>query len=1517
MINAIFVLALKELDDGSQDKQPDAQSTEEAKKSLMVPPRKNKRSSKKKQDPLQKEQSTEEPSSIDDEMTESVKVQAEAKLPLLTDAAAIDDAKSTDVGESRVEPAAEDPALMEKVAQEFAPSEKSTPLPSRRKSKTSAPSIEPVKAGSSVGGPRDSVKKSPSLVQADQKAAKVTEQSEGAVTKLIPTRRKSKTVGPTTGLQDTGSVDSKRETDLPSESEKTLSQTNSEPKVSPEQPNTGVEDSVQVSEGQMPSASPVVQAETGTPATNVPATTPESVSELIRPADEQPEETTEDQNETVASTTEENKILPPRRKSKSTETPLKEKEKEKAKLSPALRKTKTPTKSPTVATKGAKEVSRNPERQKSIDDTEAAVSKETKLIPTKRKTKNGNGGTAELESKSPKEPESGTASVTEQEGTPTETTIVKESPLLATTRKSKSTKASPEISSKKDKETVKKPGKPSKPNETSAAEESKASPSNKKSKPSPETRKSSEKSKTTDGEKGNISPPKRKLSVKPPSDVPTTEPVKSKDSPGSRKADPAKGRVKTTVETSVAEKGKLSPATRKSKGVKTLSATGQTKANGNSKDQDSSLTVEVVPTAASTTGIDVETGKMSAAKSESEHLEVSPEVSATDLTKTKMELDEPTPGLTSEVLCAPELTNTADVTDIQHSPSAAEVIKSTEGSDVPAKIQTEDAVVEEAEVKPVSGEQSNDDITTDTQESEGLKSIKPAATKKRAEKEHDAPKLPSTPQTTDVMTEGSPAEVPAEGPKLSQDQKLSMEESQVLTDVPVEEEAKPDSSSEGQKPSANLLSKEPENTMEVLDGQDQSSMPEVITVATDMNVEENEVPPTDITSKDQSPEPILGESSKTAGITDEEREKPTPRQSDGLEPSVEPPTTQLVKAKEEVVGEKSRQVVTSEVAEESQEPLLQAEKPETECAVVVQTKATPTGGEQKSDEVSLPETNAGETGTVGVSTEIEPAQSEIKESKFKMEDVSERGINQSIGESSMTQQQSRLTTGDSDTQCLAEYIDKVCDSADQTPKRYLVLDMPEMGFVQTYEIKSAQPDEKTAVQVDSSQPFSSSPDLGSKQVHTGSECEVDDSEKQERPENDSHDNQYDPVEAEPEIRILQLDVQISSEEEKKAAAKNVDHIQTSIQTESAPANKDVSAAEPKSGKDARNVTDVKESSNESQDSGTSGEGLVQPSDATKESRLEEEKTQIIEISLPDQDSTLSESQPGEFGSAQAQPEDAGGKGVQEEKPTVIITVTQGKEPNREGVTETEVFPGNVTSEKTIIIVQETSSERDTAGPAGPASQPHVGEAEFIEINIYEQNAAKDTKPPEITAVEMPKVEEIISAQSTVPQTVVEKVNLPNGDQLKTLSQLKEVKEQDVIISEPDLPDVPKTISETEPVVESNIQLEASVSSVQTQSRITESKETKSTESLEEKEESARQKKQKKPVVCLATENVQLEAAATTEPGEAISQSMKSPKVRHLIFSYHLVRLLFGFLQELACIQLTQLVVKYSAEFNGE
>lgn len=367
MINAIFVLALKELDDdGSQDKQPDAQSTEEAKKSLVVPPRKNKRSTKKKQDPSQKEQSTEEPSSIDDEITESIKVQAEAKLPVLTDAAAIDDAKSADVEESRVEPAAEDPALMEKVTQEFAPSEKSTPLPSRRKSKTSAPSAEPVKAGSSVGSPRDSVKKRPSLVQADQKAAKVTEQSEGEVTKLIPTRRKSKTVGPTTGLQDTGSADSKRETDLPNESEKTLSQTNSESKgleLSLEQPNRVVEDSVQVSEGQMPSASPVVQAETGTPATNVPATTPESVSQLVRPADEQPAETTEDQNETVASTTEENKILPPRRKSKSTETPLKEKEK--AKLSPALRKTKTPTKSPTVATKGAKEVSRNPERQKS------------------------------------------------------------------------------------------------------------------------------------------------------------------------------------------------------------------------------------------------------------------------------------------------------------------------------------------------------------------------------------------------------------------------------------------------------------------------------------------------------------------------------------------------------------------------------------------------------------------------------------------------------------------------------------------------------------------------------------------------------------------------------------------------------------------------------------------------------------------------------------------------------------------------------------------------------------------------------------------------------------------------------------------------------------------------------------------------------------------------------------------------------------------------------------------------
>lgn len=1501
---------MKELHDGSQDKQPDAQSAEEE-KSLVAPPRKNKRSSKKKhQDPSQKEQSIEEPSPVDDEIRESATLQTEAKLPILADAAATDDAQSADVEEPRMEPAAKDPALMEKVTQEFAPSEKSTPVPSRRKSKTSAPSADTVKTGSSVDGPRDSAEKRPSLVQADQKAAQVMEQTEGAVTKLIATRRKSKTVGPTTGLQDTGSVDSKRETDLPNESDKALCQANSESKdleLSPEQPNkVEVEDSVEVSEGQMPSASPDVQAETVTPATDVPASVPEPVSPLVRPADEQPEETTEELSETVASTAEENKILPPRRKSKSIETPLKEKEK--AKLSPALRKTKT-------ATKGAKEVSKNPERQKSIDDTEAAALKETKLVPTKRKTKNGNSGPAELESKNSKEPESGTAPVTAQEGTPTEVNTVKESPLLATSRKSKSTKAPPELSSKKDKETAKNPGKPSKPNETSAMEASKASPSSKKSKPSPETRKSSEKSKTTDGENGNISPPKRKLSVKPPSDVPTTEPAKSKDSPGSRKADSAKGRVKTTVETSVAEKGKLSPATRKSKGVKTFSATGQTKTNNNSKDQDPSLTSEVVTPAASSTEIDVETSKMSAAKSESEHLEVSPEVAATDLIKTEIELDEPMPASTSEVIDPKELANTADVTDSQHSSSAAEVIASTEDSDVPSTIQqTEDAVVEEAEVKPVSGEQSNEDIKTNTQESEGLKSIKPAETgRMQAEKERDAPKPPSTPKTTVIMTEGPPTEVPAEEHNLSQDQKPSMEKSEVLTDVPVEEEAKPGSSSEGQKPSTNLQSKEPENTMAVLHGQDQSSLPDVITVATDMNVEENEVPHTDITSKDQSPELILEkpssieeELSKTAGITDEERAKPTPSQSDGLEASSEPPPTQLVEAKEEVVGEKPRQVVTSEVAEESEELLLAAQKPETECA---ETKATPIGGEQKSDEVCLHVTNAGETATVGVSTETESAQSEIKESECRREDVPEHGIDQSVGEFIMTEQQSRLTTEPSDTQCLADYIDKICDSADQTPKRYLVLDLPQMGSVQTYEIKSAHPDEKTGAHIDSSQPFSTSPDRASAQEHTGSECEGGDSGKQERPENvkESHDIQYDPVEAEPEIRILQLDVQVSPEEENRAAAKNVDLIQTSIPTGSVSANKDMSAAEPKSEEDTCNITEEKESSNESQDSGTSEGDLAQLPAATKESRLDEEKTQMIEIILPDQD--LNESQPGEFGSTEGQPEDARGKEEkgQEEHPAVIITVTQGEEPDREGVTEADVFPCTVTSEKTITIVQETSTgchplvpERDPAGLPSAASQPHETEAELIEINIYE-DVAKDTEPPEIAAVEIPKVEEVtakcesdmpesdppIPAQSKGPQTVVEKVNLTNGEQLKTSPQLEEVKEQDATVPAPDLPDVPKTPSETEPVAESNIQLEASVSSVQTQSSITESKETKSTESLEEKEESARQEEQRETVVCLATENV--EAAATAAPGEATLPSMKSPKVRHLISSYHLVR----------------------------
>lgn len=1301
-IKPCFHLSLKERKDEGLDKQPDVQSAEEGQKSLVVPPRKNKHSSKTKEDPLQREQSTEEPSSVDDETTESVQLQVEAKLPVDTDAVV----KSSDV----VEPAADNPALMEKVSQE-----KSTPVPSRRKSKTLAPSAE-----------------------ADQKAAQVADKSKGSVTKLVPTRRKSKTVGPTTGLQDPGVVDSKRQADVPNDSE------SKDLEISPQQANRLVEDSVGVTEGQIEA-----------PGTN----------QLVLPAEEPPKETTEEQSETVAAAAEGSKILPPRRKSKAAETPLKEK----AKLSPALRKSKTPTKSPQLATKGAKEVSKTSDRQKSVEDTEAAVSKDTKLIPTKRKAKNGNGGAAELESKNSQETEGGAASVTEQEGTTTETSIIKESPLLATARKSKSTKASPELPSKKDKDAVKKPGKPLKPNETSTVEEPKASPSGKRSKPSPETRKSSEKSKTTEGEKSVITPPKRKLSVKPSSDAPTTEPPKSKDSPGGRKADPTKAKVKTAVETSVAEKDKVSPAMRKSKGVKTLPAT---KSSGdNSKDQESSSTSEMV-----TTKVEAETDKVSAANSESEHLEGS---SAS----------------TSEVLCAPEVTNTTDVTDIQPSSSAAPVIKPTEDSDDPAMQQAEEAVSEEPEVRPASHE----DVTTD----EGLKSIEPAgADQVLAEKEQDAPKPPSTSQSTDLMTQDSLTEVLAEEHKLSQDQKQSIEESVTLPQVPVEE-VNPDLRSEVQTPSADL-SKEPENPTEVLGGQDQSLIPEAMTMDTDLIKEDNEVPPGDLSSNDQSPEvtqeqpsSIEDELPKTEEHPDEEPAKPSPRHSDSLETCVEPPAIQAVKAKEEEVGETLQQVVTTEAAGETKAPISPSEKLDAECAV---GKVTTLSEEEKHGDLFLSEETSEELGSAGVST-----QCEMKES----EDIPEEDdATQSVTELERTQP--RPPTEPSDSQTLAEYIHKVCDGAEQLPQRYLVLDIPQMEFTQTYGIKSALQE----------------PDRGGDLMISGSKCEVAASEKQEGPQSESHDLE----ESQPEIRIVQLDVEIGLEVENRTAAENVDLAPPSSAAEGAPVDEDTSAAGETSEKDEGKVTGVEEISTDNQDSAG-----VRPSSDSNGSPLEEEKMLMVEISSSD--SIASESQAGEFGSKQGETQD---RDVQEENPALIVTVTQSDEPIRDVAGETNNFPVDEAAKETIVIVQDTSTgsglqgvEQDLAGPTGALE--HVEETEFIEINIYEQDVAQGSKPPEMLNVEEviaqcdSEVPESETAQSEGPQTVGEKLNQ------ETLSSR------------------------------------------------TESRETKSTESLEEKEEMTSLLEQTETVVFLETQHVPLETATSAPSGEAL-QRTRSPKVRYLPFS---------------------------------
>lgn len=468
--------------------------------------------------------------------------------------------------------------------------------------------------------------------QVEQQAAVTSmEKSESAEAKLIPTRRKSKISGPSTSLQELqseadsepdGLKDSPAEevTDPPVRSPQTetvAEEAKETPAITPDVSDPSAE-VVKTADPEIPMRKKLKSFQVSTTSELVsppgrgsdtlwegpaepekPSTAPESghapdENQPLPPkrkakAPELPLKSDTEKNDQMV--VEETKLVPARRKSKNGQVSINSEtlsqvnsqkssptgvavsaEENKAKLSPMQRKAKGPKHTAEAAAKDTGKTSKDPDRQQSLE----------KIPPVRRRSKTSLPA-IDLESKDAgKEGKSRSTSAATQGSTPTAET---------TARKSQSPKVSPKPSHKEEAKTSeKKPETPaveetqliptrrrSKETETTVVDKGKLSPANRKPKslkPSKDfpTRESSspkmtpDKAKSTVVDKGKLSPTKRKSKAsKPPKELSTTELAKEKEeflAPEMEKESP------DITEPAVEEMGKLSPSERKSEGQK-------------------------------------------------------------------------------------------------------------------------------------------------------------------------------------------------------------------------------------------------------------------------------------------------------------------------------------------------------------------------------------------------------------------------------------------------------------------------------------------------------------------------------------------------------------------------------------------------------------------------------------------------------------------------------------------------------------------------------------------------------------------------------------------------------------------------------------------------------------------------------------------------------------------------------------------------------------------------------------
>ncbi|XP_068456284.1 rootletin-like [Clinocottus analis] len=1303
--------SLKELDAKSKQTLPDV-LLGNPKTSAVAPPRKSKRSpDKKHQVQLQKDiPSTEESTPIEEELSVSAELQFDPKTLKPTVTAVIGDITVTGAEQTIIKsqsptnpsdpfnaqrynisedaqfksmkldataepvvagpmkPAVGEPALIQEVAEQSAPGvgEKSTPVPSRRKSKTLAANTEPAKTQVEVktiiaqGSPinpygtaavEETKQIATIVLEVAKPATSVTEQAETTVvdqTGLGPDGEKSKSTD--ASLKTTVAKPAQIKADAANlmslQTPAPITETDAEQPKSPEKDAQGtLQKESKLSPTKRKSKSSKLSPEFSNQEKTSTVVKTDSPTSLL---------TSKEQTE-AAVAEKEAKVTPTRRKSKGLDvSPAAEpvssvvKNPEKSSSSefvPASTKTAVleqsrsqPKQKSTTLDQDAAQMPEGPESQRTASSLEVQKSKSFEPNTTLQQTTDVEPGDEK------KEPDSLKSSSTPQVVTePAKTTVVKEKKLSPTKRRSEGRKPSLEQASKEVAATTLEPEsqKPTlssgQQNETVVVEETKVTPTRRKSKglevatvPEPvstfgrvtgvesqETKQEPQNDPTTPEfvqgqaktavvEQSKLVPPKRKSkSTEVPLKLADTEAPQTKIETEDRKSSLSPNDQNPSV---VKEEAKLVPARRKSKNID-VSTTSETVVTQRSPDMEPekpkkelngklSSTPDVVTGPTKSTV--VEKGALSPTKGKSEGLTVSPELATTELKKTTDEPDSQKPSSTPDVVTATEVT-----------------------------------VVEKGTLSPTK------------RKSKGLKllpDLSPTELEKTKE-ELDSQKPSSTPEVVTKPSETTDIAFVERG-KLSPTKRKS----------------------KGRKPFSDVAPTEQTHSMEKPENQKPSSTPEIETATTETTdiafVEKGQLSPTKRRSKGQKPFPDLATEELTKPIDTPDSQKPssTPKitapteitvvqkadlspikiKSKGLKLSPEP-TTELIKTKEEPDSQK--QPSTPEMTTAT-----------TEMIVVEKGTLSPTKRKSKGlTSVGLPQTKEE---LDGQKSSLDSRSAEVKaddKSNVKSAEESQTTVNNvspvceklpvpvggvldtivrplselqepNAGPKEASERtQPPLST---ETHDVSEVIDNMWKNTDENQKRYLVLDVPEIDFAQTWEMKPDQPEAKVVAERYSTPPKEQErpqmiKDRDVLEEHTEVLTkDVDDVAQNlgEKPFS------MEKIDMGPEVRILQLDIPTPLELDENTSVRRteepgIDIVQKSIQTERAQENKDSTTPDVKPEKAAvdprvegqgfvtERQDDVAQSKSNQPTSVASA--AVQPSEAG---------TPFTEVSLSDQDS---------------------------------------------------------------------------------------------------------------------------------------------------------------------------------------------------------------------------------------------------------------------------------------------------------